>query len=228
MGFETEDQEIVLYPAAGEDDVLLDDDNEEDEDEDEDEEEEEKVGREGAFLDRSLIKVRTILISDPIDHKLTSRVIAQLLYLDHDDPEKPIKLFINSPGGNADDGFAIYDMIRFVRSPVKIISAGLSASAATVIMLAAKKENRFALPNARIMIHQPSMRSFGAAEDIRRTAEQILKLRQRINQLYADETGQPLDKVSDDTDRDYWMTAQEAIDYGLISRIISSYNDLGD
>jgi ATP-dependent Clp protease protease subunit len=222
MKFDTEGQDIDRSTAAGQDDVWLDDDD----DDDEEEEEEEKSERNGEFLGRSLIKARTILISDPIDYKLTSRVIAQLLYLDHDDQEKPIKIFINSPGGSADDGFAIYDMIRFVRSPVKIISAGLSASAATVIMLAAKKENRFALPNARIMIHQPSMRSFGAAEDLRRTAEQILKLRQRINELYAQETGQPLAKVSEDTDRDYWMTAQEAVEYGLISRVVRSHAEL--
>jgi ATP-dependent Clp protease protease subunit len=199
----------------------LDEENEEEE-----EEEEEKGGRDAEFLGRSLIKARTILISDPIDHKLTNRVIAQLLYLDHDDPTKPITIFINSPGGSADDGFAIYDMIRFVRPPVRIVSTGLSASAATVIMLAAKKENRLALPNARIMIHQPSMRSFGAAEDIKRTAEQILKLRQRINELYAEETGQPIDKVSEDTDRDYWLSAQEAVEYGLIDRVVSSYEDI--
>jgi ATP-dependent Clp protease, protease subunit len=223
MRFDPEDQKIDRSTAAGQHDIWLDD-----EDEEEEEEEEEKARRDGEFLGRSLIKARTILISDPIDYKLTSRVIAQLLYLDHDDSEKPIKIFINSPGGSADDGFAIYDMIRFVRSPVKIISAGLSASAATVIMLAAKKENRFALPNARIMIHQPSMRSFGAAEDLRRTAEQILKLRQRINELYAQETGQPLAKVSEDTDRDYWMTAQEAVEYGLISRVVNSHDELGD
>ncbi len=137
-------------------------------------------------------------------------------------------MFINSPGGSADDGYAIYDMIRFIRPRVKIISAGLSASAATVIMLAAAKEDRLALPNARIMIHQPSMRSFGAAEDIKRTAEQILKLRQRINELYAQETGQPLEKVSEDTDRDYWMSADEAVEYGLISRVVASLDDLED
>jgi ATP-dependent Clp protease protease subunit len=221
MRFETENQEIDPCTAAGRDDILLNDDDEE-------EEKEEKVERDGEFLGRSLIKSRTILISDPIDHKLTNRVIAQLLYLDSDDAEKPIKIFINSPGGSADDGFAIYDMIRFVRSPVKIISTGLSASAATVIMLAAKKENRFALPNARIMIHQPSMRAFGGAEDLRRTAEQILKLRQRINELYANETGQPLAKVADDTDRDFWMTAQEAMEYGLIGRVVSSAKELDD
>jgi ATP-dependent Clp protease protease subunit len=217
MGFEIDNHKTDLHPTAEQGDVWL---------EEEEEEEEEKAAREGEFLGRSLLKSRTILISDPIDHKLANRVIAQLLYLDHDDPKRSIKIFLNSPGGSADDGFAIYDMIRFVRAPVKIISAGLSASAATVIMLAARKEHRFALPNARIMIHQPSMRSFGAAEDIRRTAEQILKLRQRINELYAQETGQALDKVSEDTDRDYWMTAQEAVEYGLISRVVSTYDDL--
>lgn len=193
-------------------------------DDDDEKEQEEKDG--GEFLGRSLMKGRTILISDPIDHKLTSRVIAQLLHLDAADPKKPIKIFINSPGGSADDGFAIYDMIRFVRPRVRIISAGLSASAATVIMLGAKKEDRLAMPNARIMIHQPSMQSFGPAEDLRRTAEQILKLRQRINELYAQETGQSLDKVTDDTDRDFWMTAQEAVDYGLVSKVITSYDEL--
>jgi ATP-dependent Clp protease protease subunit len=223
MRFETENQEIDLGTAAGRDDLVLDDDDEEEE-----EEKEEKAERDGEFLGRSLIKSRIILISDPIDHKLTNRVVAQLLYLDDDNPEKPIKIFINSPGGSADDGFAIYDMIRFVRAPVKIISTGLSASAATVIMMAAKKENRFALPNARIMIHQPSVRAFGGAEDLRRTAEQILKLRQRINELYAQETGQPLDKVAYDTDRDYWMTAQEAMEYGLISRVVNNASELGD
>ncbi len=193
----------------------------------EEEEEEEVRGEgDGAFLGRNLLKARTILISDPVDHKLTTRVIAQLLLVDGEDPEKPVKIFINSPGGSADDGFAIYDIIRFIRPPVKVISAGLSASAATVIMLAAEKENRYALPNARIMIHQPSMRYFGAAEDIRRTAEQILKLRARINKLYAEETGQPIEKVEEDTDRDYWMSAQEALDYGLISRVVGSYAEL--
>jgi ATP-dependent Clp protease protease subunit len=124
-----------------------------------------------------------------------------VVYLDNEG--QAISKFSNSPGGSADDGFAIYVMIRFVRSPVKIISAGLSASAATVIMLAAKKENRYALPNARIMIHQPSMRSFGAAEDLRRTAEQILKLRQRINKPPA--TRQYRERVSLNLDRDYWL-----------------------
>lgn len=213
-------QHIEFMASAHLDQPALDDDDEE-----EGEEKEKKDGG-GEFLGRSLMDARTILISDPIDHKLTTRVMAQLLHLDAADAEKPIKIFINSPGGSADDGFAIYDMIRFVRPRVRIISAGLSASAATVIMMAAQKEDRLALPNARIMIHQPSMRSFGSAEDLRRTAEEILKLRQRINELYAEETGQPLDKVSDDTDRDFWMTAQEAIEYGLITKVVGSYAEL--
>ena len=193
----------------------------------EEEEEEAQPGGQGEFVVRSLIKARTILISDPIDHKLTTRVIAQLLLMDSDDPEKPITILINSPGGSADDGFAIYDLIRFIRPPVRIVSVGLSASAATVIMLAAEKGNRFALPNARIMIHQPSMRMVGTAEDVKRTAEQILILRERINELYAQETGQPLDKVVEDTDRDYWMSAQEAVKYGLISKVVTHFNELG-
>ncbi|MDP6776220.1 MAG: ATP-dependent Clp protease proteolytic subunit [Candidatus Latescibacteria bacterium] len=198
------------------------------EEEEEEEEEEKEGGRNADPLSRDLLKARTVLISDPIDHKLTSRAMAQLLLLDNDDAEKPVKIFINSPGGSADDGFAIYDMIRFIRPPVKVVSAGLSASAATVIMMAAEKENRFALPNARIMIHQPSMRYFGAAEDIRRTAEQILKLRERINELYAKETGQPLEKVQEDTDRDYWLSAEEAVEYGLISKVIDTCAELED
>ena len=196
--------------------------------EEEEDEDENKEDKGSEFLGRSLIKARTILISDPVDHKLTTRVIAQLLLMDSEDAEKPIKVFINSPGGSADDGFAIYDMIRFVRPAVKVVSVGLSASAATVIMLAAEKKHRFALSNARIMIHQPSMQYYGRAEDIKRTAEQILKLRERINELYAEETGQPLDKVVEDTDRDYWMTADEALDYGLISKVITSSDELDD
>ena len=199
-----------------------------DDEEEEEEDDKDKGKGESEFLGRSLIKSRTILISDPVDHKLTASITAQLLYLDHDNSEEPIKIFINSPGGSVFDGYAIYDMIRFVRPRVKIISTGLSASAATVIMLAADKEDRLAFPNARIMIHQPSIRSYGVAEDVKRTAEQVIKTRRLINELYARETGQPVEKVEEDTDRDYWMSAQEAVDYGLVTRIINTYSDLED
>jgi ATP-dependent Clp protease, protease subunit len=199
-----------------------------DEEEEEDDDKDDKGKGESEFLGRSLIKARTILISDPVDHKLTASITAQLLFLDHENAEEPIKIFINSPGGSVFDGYAIYDMIRFVRPRVKIISTGLSASAATVIMLAAEKEDRLAFPNARIMIHQPSIRSYGVAEDVKRTAEQVIKTRRLINELYARETGQPVEKVEEDTDRDYWMSAQEAVDYGLVTRIINTHADLED
>jgi len=193
----------------------------------EDEDDGEEETKNGAsFLGKGLMDARTILISDPVDHKLTAKITSQLLFLDHEDAEAPIKIFINSPGGSVHDGFAIYDMIRFIRPKVKIISAGLSASAATVIMLAADKEDRMALPNARIMIHQPSMRFQGAAEDVRRTAEEVLKIKKKINQMYADETEQPIEKVQEDTDRDYWMSSDEAVEYGLISRVVNGYDEI--
>jgi ATP-dependent Clp protease protease subunit len=191
------------------------------------EEEEEEASKNGAaFLGKGLMDARTILISDPVDHKLTAKVMSQLLFLDHQDAEAPIKIFINSPGGSVYDGFAIYDMIRLVRPKVVIISAGLSASAATVIMLAAEKEDRLALPNARIMIHQPSMQFQGAAEDVRRTADEVLKIKAKLNKMYADETGQSIEKVREDTDRDYWLSPDEAVEYGLISRVVHGFDDI--
>ncbi|MBT3606058.1 MAG: ATP-dependent Clp protease proteolytic subunit [Candidatus Latescibacteria bacterium] len=211
--------------------LILEDEDEEEEEDAEGEEEGEEEGEDGgkagpSFLGKGLMDARTILISDPVDHKLTAKVTAQLLFLDHEDQEKPIRIFINSPGGSVYDGFAIYDMIRFVRPKVKIISSGLSASAATVIMLAADKEDRMAMPNARIMIHQPSMRFQGAAEDVRRTAEEVLKIKKKINQMYADETGQSFEKVQEDTDRDYWMSPDEALEYGLISKIVHNHDEI--
>ena len=211
--------------------LILEDEDEEEEEDAEGEEEGEEEGEDGgkagpSFLGKGLMDARTILISDPVDHKLTAKVTAQLLFLDHEDQEKPIRIFINSPGGSVYDGFAIYDMIRFVRPKVKIISSGLSASAATVIMLAADKEDRMAMPNARIMIHQPSMRFQGAAEDVRRTAEEVLKIKKKINQMYADETGQSFEKVQEDTDRDYWMSPDEALEYGLISKIVHNHDGI--
>ncbi len=194
----------------------------------EDEEKEEDGASKNGIFTKGLIDARTILISDPVDHKLMAKVTAQLLFLDHQDSEKSIKIFINSPGGSVYDGFAIYDMIRFIRPRVKIISAGLSASAATVILLAADKEDRLALPNSRIMIHQPSMRFQGVAEDVRRTAEEVVKIKKKINELYADETGQPLEKVVEDTDRDYWMSPDEAVEYGLISRVVNGFDEIDD
>lgn len=190
-------------------------------------EEKKETTHSGEFLVHGLHQNRTILISQQVDNKLTQRVMASLLLMDQEDSEKPINVLINSPGGSADDGFAIYDALRFVRAPVRTINVGLSASAATVIMLGAAKEHRYALPNARIMIHQPLGQIPGtSAENVKRWAEQIIKLRKKINQLYADETGRPFDEIAQDTDRDRWFTPEEAVEYGLISHVISSYNDL--
>lgn len=179
------------------------------------------------FLSHSLHKNRTILISEPIDNKVSQRVLASLLLMDQEDSAKPIDVLINSPGGGADDGFAIYDALRFVRAPIRTINVGLSASAATIIMLGAAKEHRYALPNARIMIHQPLGNLPGtSAENVKRWAEQIIKLRTRINNLYAEETGQSIEKIKEDTDRDTWFTPDAAVEYGLISKVINSYDDL--
>ncbi|MGA1195629.1 MAG: ClpP family protease [Candidatus Latescibacterota bacterium] len=189
--------------------------------------EKDKTKTSSEFLVEGLHHSRTILISQQVDSKLTQSVMASLLLMDQEDPQKPINVLINSPGGSADDGFAIYDALRFVRAPVRTINVGLSASAATVIMLGAPKEHRYALPNARIMIHQPLGNIPGtSAENIKRWAEQIIKLRAKINELYAKETGRPVEEIAQDTDRDRWFTPEEAVEYGLISHIISSYNDL--
>lgn len=198
---------------------------EEEDDEEKEDSKEEKNGKEGLIGFEVLKQNRCIFISEPVTPKLTQRVLTQLLWLD-DQTVAPVKVFINTPGGSADDGFAIFDAIRMVHSPVTTICIGLNASAGTLILLGAPRERRFALPNARIMIHQPSGGGRGTARDIEITAEEILKLRARANELIAEETGQPLSKVEVDTDRDYWLSAKEAASYGLVSRIIASLREI--
>ena len=170
-------------------------------------------------------KQRTIFISEEVSPKLTSKIVPALMWLDSKSDD-PIRLFINTPGGSADDGFAIHDAIRFVRSPVLCITNGLNASAGTVILLSSPKERRFSLPNSRIMIHQPSSGVRGKASEIEVTAEEIMKLRRRCNQLIADETGKDLEEVEKDTNGDCWMSPVEALEYGLIGKILTSLNDL--
>lgn len=172
-----------------------------------------------------LEKHRTIFISEEVSPKLTRRIVPSLLWLDAQSDD-PIRLFINTPGGSADDGFAIHDTIRFIRSPVFCITNGLNASAGTVILLSSPKENRFALPNSRIMIHQPSSGVRGKASDIEVTAEEIMKLRHRCNLLIAEETGRGVEQVEQDTNRDCWMSPTEALEYGLIGKILTSLNEL--
>ena len=196
-----------------------------DEEEEGEDEKEQKAPKIPAVAMDLLKKERTVIISEEVSPKLTQRVMSSLLWLDSQSDD-PIKLYINTPGGSADDGFAIFDLIRFVKAPVYNISFGLNASAGTIILLGAPKERRLALPNARIMIHQPSGGSRGRSSDIEITAEEILKLRHRANEVFAEECGRTVKQVEKDTDRDYWMSPEEAIEYGLVGRIITNLDDV--
>ncbi|MDE0960912.1 MAG: ATP-dependent Clp protease proteolytic subunit [Planctomycetota bacterium] len=177
------------------------------------------------FMRDLMEKQRTLFISEEVSPKLTSKIVPALMWLDSQSDD-PIRLFINTPGGSADDGFAIHDAIKFIRSPVLCITNGLNASAGTVILLATPKERRFALPNSRIMIHQPSSGVRGKASEIEVTAEEIMKLRRRCNQLIADGTGKSFEEVENDTNADCWMSPTEALEYGLIGQILTSLSDL--
>ena len=182
--------------------------------------------QQGPHLGRELLKARTVLLFGPIEPKATKTVIAQILALNRMDEEKPIRLYVNSPGGVADDGFAIYDVMRYISAPVMTICTGLAASAATIVMIGAKKEMRFALPNSRIMLHQPSQGARGTASDIAITAREIIRLREKANEIFARETGHPVEKIEKDMHRDFWMTAEEAVEYGLVGKIVPSESDL--
>lgn len=193
----------------------------------EEEEKAEAAEKESAadpFLNK-MLKTRTILLSGEIKKDLAERTIRQLLLLE-DMGDEPIRIFIDSPGGDADAGYAIFDMIRFVKPPVWTIGMGLVASAAAIIQLASPRDRRAGLPNSHYLIHQPLSGIRGVATDIEIHARELDKLREKINRLIADETGAPFAQVEKDTDRDYWMNAEEAVRYGLISRIIVHRNEL--
>jgi len=179
-----------------------------------------------SLLERQLLRSRSVLLFGPIEPKLTQAVFARVLTLDQISKTKPIKVLINSPGGVADDGFAIYDLLKFVKAPVTTIVTGLAASAATIVMVGAPKERRMILPNSRVMLHQPSVGVQGTASDIAISAKEILRLRKKANDLFVAETGQPIERLEDDMHRDYWMSAQECVDYGLVSRIVTSADEL--
>jgi ATP-dependent Clp protease protease subunit len=177
------------------------------------------------ILVQQLLKTRTILLSGEINKSLAERIIRQILLLE-DEGEDSIKIFIDSPGGDADAGFAIFDMIRFIKPKVFTIGMGLVASAAAIILLAAPREQRVALPNSHYLIHQPLSGIRGVATEIEIHARELDKLREKINHLIAEETGNPLKKVEKDTDRDFWMNAKDAQEYGLISTIITKREEL--
>ena len=188
--------------------------------------EEEKDERDGGLL-RRMLKARSILVSETVTDKLSRKVQSQLILLQQDDDTSPITVYINSPGGSADSGFAIFDALRFFKPPIRTIVTGLCASAAVMIQLSAPKELRYSLPNSRFLLHQPSTMVMGSASDIQITAEEIVKLRERYNEIVSEETGKSVKQVTSDSDRDFWLSPEDAKKYGLVSKVITNYADLG-
>lgn len=167
-----------------------------------------------------LLKDRIIFLGAPIDDQVANLIVAQLLFLTAEDPEKDISLYINSPGGSTSAGLAIYDTMQFIKNDVHTICTGFAASMAATLLLAGTKGKRFALPNSEVMIHQPSGGAQGKASDIEITAKRILYTRDQFVKITSDHTGQPPEKVMADMDRDYFMSAQEAKDYGIVDQVI--------
>ncbi|RJQ10772.1 MAG: ATP-dependent Clp endopeptidase proteolytic subunit ClpP [Bacillota bacterium] len=168
-----------------------------------------------------LLKDRIIFIGTEIDDTVANLVVAQLLFLESEDPEKDVHLYINSPGGFAHSGLAIYDTMQYIKPDVSTICVGMAASAAAVILAGGSRGKRYALPNSRVMIHQPAGAAQGQATDIEIHAKEILKTREKLNEILARHTGQPIDKVSRDTERDFFMSPPEAKDYGLIDEVLN-------
>jgi ATP-dependent Clp protease protease subunit len=168
-----------------------------------------------------LLKDRIIMLGTPINDDVANTIIAQLLFLESEDPDKDINIYVNSPGGVVTSGLAIYDTIQFLKAPVSTICVGQAASMGALLLTAGAKGKRYALPNAQIMIHQPSGGAQGQATDIAIQAKEILKTRERLNKILAFHSGQPLEKIEVDVERDHFLTASEAKEYGLIDDILS-------
>jgi ATP-dependent Clp protease protease subunit len=179
----------------------------------------------GGPVQDALFKSRTVLVFGEVDMRMAERVTAQLVALAQKGSDE-IRVIVNSPGGHVESGDTIHDMIRFIGPQVKVIGTGWVASAGAHIFLGAAKENRLCLPNTRFLLHQPLGGVRGQASDISIQAEEIIKMRERLNRIISRETGQSLDKVKADTERDFWMSAEQAIDYGLVSRIVNSVSDV--
>jgi ATP-dependent Clp protease, protease subunit len=169
-----------------------------------------------------LLKDNVIFLGQPIDDNIANLIIAQLLFLEAENPEKDISVYINSPGGSITAGLAIYDTMQYVKPDIQTICLGQAASMAAVLLAAGKKNKRFALPNSRVLIHQPWLQGLGGqATDIDIHAKDILRQRQRLNEILANHTGQPIDKIMRDTDRDYILQAAESVEYGLVDQVIA-------
>lgn len=167
-----------------------------------------------------LLKERIIMLGSPIDDNVANLIVAQLLYLESEDPEKDISIYINSPGGSIDAGLAIYDTMQHIKPDVRTMCVGMAASMASVLLAAGAKKKRAVLPNARVMIHQPMGGVQGQAVDIEIEAKEILRIRDKINHIYVDHTGQPLEKIARDVDRNFWMDAEAAVQYGIVDEVL--------
>ncbi|MEL3906710.1 MAG: ATP-dependent Clp protease proteolytic subunit [Treponema sp.] len=183
-------------------------------------------GNEQLMLMQKFLNTRQIILSGEVNKELAEKIIRQLLILEADSSSKPIYLYIDSPGGDADAGFAIFDMIRFIKPPVYTVGMGLVASAGALILLAAPQNRRLGLPNSHYLIHQPLSGIKGVATDIEIHAKEIEKMRTKINMLIAAETGKQEGEVAKDTDRDYWLNAEEAAEYGLIASVVQNRSEL--
>lgn len=175
-----------------------------------------------------LLNERIIFLGTPIDDQIANLVVAQLLHLESEDPEKDISLYINSPGGSVYAGLAIYDTMQYLRAPVSTMCMGLAASMGALLLAAGTKGKRSALPNSRIMIHQPSGGSQGTAADIEIQAREILYARERLNQILAHHTGQPVERIAEDVDRDRYLSPLEAKEYGIIDQVVTAKGEVVD
>ena len=190
-----------------------------------DENEQKPMAEPNAFLEEALFKARTILLTGGVDDKLARRVCERLLALSAES-NKPILLVVSSPGGHVESGDMIHDMIKFVEAPVIVLGSGWVASAGALIYAAAKKENRYSLPNTRFLLHEPRGGFGGQASDIDIQVREIVRMRERLNTIFAEATGQTLEKIKADTDRDHWMSAEEAVAYGLVGKIVTTRSEI--
>ncbi|MFD0618837.1 ATP-dependent Clp endopeptidase proteolytic subunit ClpP [Paenibacillus sp. GCM10027629] len=180
-----------------------------------------RLGERSYDIYSRLLKDRIIFLGSAIDDQVANSIVAQMLFLSAEDPDKDISLYINSPGGSTTAGFAIYDTMQYIKAPVHTICTGFAASFGAILLLAGTAGKRFALPNSEIMIHQPSGGAQGQASDIEITAKRILKTRQQLNEITQKHTGQSLERIEKDMDRDHFMSAEEALEYGIIDKVIS-------
>lgn len=204
----------------------LDDEDDDDDAPREDQQKGEDLGLpQSPSIDKLYFQSRTVIVAGTINDKLAQRTVSHLLAL-AEDSDKPINMLISSPGGHVESGDMIHDVIKFIKPVVRTIGSGWVASAGALIFVGAARENRFCLPNTRFLIHQPSGGIGGTTSDMMIQAEQLRRMRDRLNQIFADATGQPLERIEADTRRDFWLTTQEALDYGLVGKVIRSQADL--